>query len=57
MTALEKRAALEALARLLDRAPDWGDVGIVVHMHGGAVDRLEERRSEARKASLRGPHV
>jgi hypothetical protein len=57
MTAFEKRATLEALARLLDSAPDFGEVGIKVHLHGTAVDRIEELRAEARKAEPRGPHA
>lgn len=57
MTTSEKRAALEALARLLDGAPDFGEVGVKVHLHGKAVDRIEEIRAEARKAEQRGPHA
>ena len=57
MTTIEKRTALEALARLLDDAPEFGEVGIKVHLHGKAVDRIEELRTEARKAEPRGPHA
>jgi len=57
MTTSEKRAALETLARLLDEAPDFGEVGITVHLHGKEVDRIEELRAAAYKASQRGPHV
>lgn len=57
MTTTEKRTALEALARLLDGAPDFGEVGLKVHFHGKAVDRIEELRAEAHKAEQRGPHV
>ena len=57
MTTIEKRTALEALARLLDDAPDFGEVGLKVHLHGKAVDRIEELRAEARKAEPRGPHA
>ena len=56
MTTSEKRAALEALA-VLDGAPDFGEVGVKVHLHGKAVDRIEEIRAEARKAEQRGPHA
>jgi len=57
MTTIEKRAALEALSRLLDGAPDYGQVGVTVHLHGKTVDRIEELRAEARKAEPRGPHA
>jgi len=57
MTTHDKRAALEALSRLLDEAPDFGDVSLTVHLHGGAIDRIEERRGEAYKATPRGLHA
>lgn len=57
MTTIEKRAALEALARLLDGAPDFGEVGLTVHLHAKSVDRIEELRAEARKTEQRGPHA
>jgi len=57
MTTSEKREALAALSRLLDKAPDYGQVGVTVHLHGKAVDRIEELRAEAHKAEQRGPHV
>jgi len=56
MTTLEKKHALEAFARVLDSAPDWGSVRIEAHFHEGRLDRIEEARAEAYKAGPRGLH-
>ena len=56
MNVPEKKQALEALARLLDSAPAFGFVSLSVHVHDGQLDRIEELRSEARKAKPRPLH-
>lgn len=57
MTAAEKRIAVETLSRLLDDAPDYGDVGISIHFHNKALDRIEEHRGSSYKAMARGAHA
>jgi hypothetical protein len=56
MTTEEKKTALTVLSHLIDAAPDYGEVGIILHLHGKILDRIEERRAEAFKAKPRGPY-
>lgn len=49
MTNPERGAVLAALVDLLDRAPAFGEIGVVIHLHGGNVARIEERLIVSRK--------
>jgi hypothetical protein len=55
MITQERLSAMNALARLLDNAPSWGEIGIIIHIHDGAFARLEERRAESIKLGLKEP--
>lgn len=54
MNTADKKKALASLARLLDEAPDYGEVGIACRIHAGSVVNVERRNSESFKLEPSG---
>lgn len=56
MTVSERNKVLESLAHLLDEAPDYGEVGILCHLHAGIIDSIEQRHMDRFKLAKRENH-